>query len=591
MNEKIFNAALEFEKIQTELNKQISLLEIMAEGRNSDKEYLGCHFDSREKMLEVMLKFFKEEPSDNFVTLFGIYCNHYIKYDYHQVLPEKDFGISKLWSVMADENFQEYLSLIREGIYIQQEKSFEDALEIFQEYSLSHLYLFIFAAQKYDLAADEDRTNSDEQKESLAALYEHYNKMNSGLREYALGAGKFVFKSSNLANNRNLLPYVKAVDPYNEFVLYATRCAGVEVFDARSFLGRVLYYFKVLTGKQPPDIEYLCKKLSGATAPRYMIDALLKELFPDDNIKLSGDISTEWRDCRYFFEFNFFEFKLIYLKIPLRISNAGSFLLDQMEKLRLQRERDKIRESKDNLVQDFTHRYKNLQATRLGEIAESLLRMEDEQEKIWGRALLLEQARKETLNKEAAMLNLRYNDRAAELTLLLKKSLANADDGENIADVLQTAFLYCFIEFFYDYDRKDNDAAKMRKNLSQLWNDINDKKISFEREVIFDKKTCIDWFKENDLDLQIDINDERWQKISLQRKNYAEVFLRAIFVEMFKNFLKHGKVMKPLELKFHSDASTLSNFPRVKKLIHLSGCFGMLLFLGNHIQIRTMLTL
>ena len=43
----------------------------------------------------------------------------------------------------------------------------------------------------------------------------------------------------------------------------------------------------------------------------------------------------------------------------------------------------------------------------------------------------------------------------------------------------------------------------------------------------------------------------------MQEEDYAEVFLRDIFLEMLKNFLKYGKVTEPVNLKLYSDANTL----------------------------------
>ncbi len=547
MNQKIFDAAQNFEEIYWEMSHEINILQAVNEGEDLTETYAAYYRDSRKKLLEVLKKFFLEESRNDFVTLFGVYCNFYLKRSFQQILPEEDFGVSELWAVIADENFQKYLSLIQQGIDKQQENFFEDALKIFDEYSLPHLYLFVFAAQKYDLAADDN--SSEEQKQFLESAQAHYNKMDSTLREYSLGIGKFIFRNVNPSDDRNLLPFVKAVDVYSELVLYAVEAGALDPLGMGFSPNYFVKYLQILTGKQRSDFANLIEESSGAICPPLQrLNILLEKIFRDENVKLSKIAPAAWRDAQP-------PFNIAYLKIPLKISNAGRFLLDQMEKLRLQRERDKIWASKNKLVKEFTHRYKNLQANRLGEIAESLLQMEDEQEKLWGRALLLELARKETLTKEAAMLNLRYNDKVAELTSLLKNSLADGD-GTGIADVLQTAFLYCFIEVFYDYDRKYSDAQKMRDGLERLWNDIDDKKISFEREVIFNKKICIEWLKENGFALQIDI-DNRWKKISLQRNNYADVFLRAIFVEMFKNFLKHGEVEKPVELKFHSDEKSL----------------------------------
>lgn len=539
MNQKIYDAAKEFEEIYSKLSTEISILQVFNEGKDLKEAYEAYYRNSRKELLEFLKKFFREESSNDFVTLFGVYCNFYLKRSFHRILPEDDFGISELWAIITYEDFQKYLSLIQQGIDKQQENFFEDALKIFEEYSLPHLYLFVFAAQKYDLVADDN--SSEEQKQFLESAQDHYNKMDSTLREYSLGVGKFIFKSAQPSDDRNLLPFVKAVDVYSELVLYAIGGGALNpLFGVHFFPDQFVKYLQILTGKQLSELTNLEMETKNIYSPLYRLDALLKEVFHDENIKLSRIVPVEWRDAQP-------PFNIAYLKIPLKISNAGRFLLDQMEKTRLKSQRDE-------LIADFTHTCKNLNATNLGRIAESLLKMESEQEKNWGRALLLEFARKDTLNKKITMLNMRYEGDSKKLVKILEESLADEGNGIGISEVLQMTALYCFVEFFYDEDGPD--AERMRKRTRNLWKDHDAKKFSFENEVIFNQKNCIDWMTENDFHLQINM-DERWQKIFLQRNDYAEVFFRDIFLEMIKNFLKYGEVTEPVELNLHSDESTL----------------------------------
>lgn len=564
MNQKILDIVMEFEKIAD-----------FDDDKLKEKNYAT---DVRKQMLDMLKKFFVEETCDDFVTLFGIYCNHYMRCYLHKILPEEDFGVSELWDVVTDDNFQKYLLLIQHGIFEQDGQDFLDALELSDEYSLPHLYLFVFSAEVFDSLEDPDK-----KKEFLEFMQEHYNKMNVGLREYVLGT-KFIRESHNPALDENPLPYVKAVDKQQDCVFNVAK-------------SMMLYYstFKKMFSSMPSNqLQPLNKNtLELVTSLKVMeaqLEVLEKIFNPDRKIiefnpentpeedqfplvlavmrqkleylreelsdsthdfgipyDVEEDESDDWRDS------DASVFRVAYLDIPVKISNTGSFLLDQMEKLKLQDEKLKLQEKQQKLVAGFTHRYKNLRATQLGNIAQSLLRMEDEQEKNWGRALLLEQARKETMNKEVTMLTLHYEGNAAKLVNILIDSLADDDEGVDISAVLQTTALNCFVEFFY---AKKGDPPRMRARVKDLWSDLDSKKISFEREVIFDKKNCIDWMKENGFQLQIEI-DERWQKISLQEDDYAEVFLRDIFLEMLKNFLKYGKVTESVELKLYSDVSTL----------------------------------
>ena len=537
MNQKIFDAASEFRKIAD-----------FDDDKFKEKDYAIA---ARKQMLDMLRKFFAEETREEFVTLFGIYCNHYIRCYLHQILLEKDFGVSELWDVISDENFQKYLLLIQHGIFEQNDQDFFDALEIFDEYSLPHLYLFVFSAKLFDSLKD-----SNNNKVCIEFMQEHYNKMNVGLREYVLGA-KFIRENHNPALDENPLPYVKAVDKQQDFVFNSIKSMMPSCSTLRSKFKEMFFSFPSnqlqLSIKNPVELV----KLLTDMVPMIMKLEVLEKIFnpentPEEDFGISYDIEEDesdnrrdWRDV------DFLVFRVIYLNIPVKISNTGSFLLDQMEKLRFKSQRD-------DLIADFTYTCKNLNATNLGVIAESLLKMESEQEKKWGRALLLEFARKDTLNKKVTMLNMCYEGDSKKLVETLEESLADEGNGIGILEVLQMSALYCFVEFFYDEGGPEagSDARRMRKRTRNLWKDHDAKKFSFENEVIFNQKNCIDWMTENDFHLQINI-DERWQKICLQRNDYAEVFFRDIFLEMIKNFLKYGEVAEPVEINLHSDESTL----------------------------------
>ena len=568
---------MEFEKIFK------SSMEKMQNAEITPKKIAAYASDDRKKMLDNLRIFFINEDRDDFVTLFGIYCNFYIKGNYHQVLSEKDFGISELWDSITDENFQKYLLLIQEGIYNQTEENFKQALKIFKEYSLPRLYIFIYAAKNFDLAKTECEKNS-----AAKIMQNNYDKMNPGLREYVLGEGKFKRKILNPALDENFLPYVKALDFFQDFVFNLT--SGIMSYYSTYKNFQEAYAFDKVVNKFKGIYEIFQKNaredFEKFPALKSLFDNFFNTIFPpqpqlteqqqqqflmahnvitkkldylercflsdSDQIQtelesaIRLNVSVEWRDN------SAVAYRLAFLEIPLRISNAGSFLLDQMEKWRLQKEKDKIQKKKDEFVSDFTHRYKNLQATRLGEIAESLLKIENEEEKKWGRMLLLELARKETLTKEASMLYMRYNEQVVELVESLKKSLK--DDGDSIKDILETAALNCFTEFFYDDEGKD--VEKMKYQAKRIWDNLDDKRVSFEKEVLSANKKCIEWMLANGLHFQIDV-DERWQKIFLRSNDYAEIFLRSIFLEMLKNFLKHGEIEKPVELKLYSDENIL----------------------------------
>lgn len=149
----------------------------------------------RDKMIEILNQFYNEhyqtrEGVDDFITLFGVYCNYYILYGLHLILKEDDFGTSKIFENISDDSLKKYLSLIRSGICAQDAAQFEDATKINTNYSLAHFYLFLICLRQYWSSS----YDVDKEKELLA----HYKAIkNEELRKYAVGRSEFIPRIDN----------------------------------------------------------------------------------------------------------------------------------------------------------------------------------------------------------------------------------------------------------------------------------------------------------------------------------------------------------------------------------------------------------
>lgn len=152
-------------------------------------ELLSAAKSSRDKMIEILNRFYKEhnrnsDGVDDFVTLFGVYCNYYLLYGLHLILKEDDFGTSKIFENIADNSLKKYLSLIRSGIYTQDVTHFEEAVKTNKNYSLAHFYLFLYYLRKYW-----NRRDAEPEKK----LLEHYKAIrNDKLKKYVLALPDFV---------------------------------------------------------------------------------------------------------------------------------------------------------------------------------------------------------------------------------------------------------------------------------------------------------------------------------------------------------------------------------------------------------------
>ncbi len=203
MNKNIMVAVEKIEGIIEDLGIEYTFKNYLGEDV-SYGEYKGFipqerALNDRNKMLDILHEFFKHEKLNDFITLFAIYCNHYIRYNLHVVLQEDDFAIAELWNDVQDLNIRNYLLLIQKGIFFKNMDCFKKAIRIFPEYSLPYLYLFLDETKK---AFEENNTNSE------LGMEKYYIKMNKEFKEYALGKGNFIKKSCNPALDVNPLPYI-----------------------------------------------------------------------------------------------------------------------------------------------------------------------------------------------------------------------------------------------------------------------------------------------------------------------------------------------------------------------------------------------
>ncbi len=182
MTEDVFNSINELKNIFAE-SRNARLFTVIPE--NFDAEVINAAKSDRDKMIEVLNRFYKEhcqkaEGVDDFVTLFGVYCNYYILYGLHLILKEDDFSTNKIFENIGNASLKEYLSLIREGIRTQEPVHFEEAVKKNKDYSLAHFYLFLRCLRKYW-----SRSDYAEHEEELL---KHYKAIrNDELKNYAVG--------------------------------------------------------------------------------------------------------------------------------------------------------------------------------------------------------------------------------------------------------------------------------------------------------------------------------------------------------------------------------------------------------------------
>lgn len=213
MNEKINMAAKKMDLVVEELGKEYKYKNFLGEEIPYDEYYnegnkkeipIDRVLSDQNKIINILIDFYLENDLDDFITLFAIYCNNYIRYNFHRRIEDENFKLERLWDVIKNRELQDYLLLIQSGISNRNINFFRKAIEIFKEYSLPYLYLFLDTVELIFKYGDRKKEND---------MMKYYFLMNEELREYALADSEYNKKILiNPAIDLNYLPHAKFVD-------------------------------------------------------------------------------------------------------------------------------------------------------------------------------------------------------------------------------------------------------------------------------------------------------------------------------------------------------------------------------------------
>ena len=457
-----------------------------------------CNFEDNEQILEIRLKmlvllsdFYRNfiDDEDDFIILFAIYCNLYIRYNFHQLLPEKDFGIFSILENIKNDEMKEYLSLIQNGIYNQDISYFYKASDLKPKYSLSYVYLFIYSVKRY--AMIRNKTDNIKDFDSFI-IVDYFNKIEKDLQDYVLG-------KNNSVNNdiyENNLPCLKVLNNDDDLSKFVDK-SQVDKF---------------------------------------------KNNFEDKNIKkdfLNSDIIGD---------------RLLYLGIPTIVFQFD-FLSVVLEQNKLYKDIFYTQRENGKIIKDFAHKYKNMKATNLYDVAQILLKEDVKEYRNLGNMILLEYINKTAMTEDVYIMQMMYEKRLDELRNALKNSLADSSYNLKlgIKDVINKSLVFDFINIFYNVDDK---FRIIRNNFKNIWKKLVDYRNKFQEDVIFNNEDCVNWLFNNGIKFNININSD-WNLVFLKPENYAFVFLKDIFQEIFLNYFYHGNLLEPITFNLSSDNSSL----------------------------------
>lgn len=519
----------------------------------------------RNRMLDVLGDFYSNQNLNDFITLFGVYCNHYIRYNLHTKLDDKDFGIKGLWGTIQNENLRKYLSLIQEGINYRKINCFKESVTVFSQYSLPYLYLFLDAANEVFI----DRNVTAEQKMAL-----FYNNMDKELREYAIGNSKYTQNSSNPAVDENPLPYlcfmsqqdgiVKAMMSHyqtlKEIVITNHKSFEQESNDYINFQN---FLRKVVQINDENEKEQFLFSLQVLFEKLHCLDILQHV----DNKQDIADIEAWKNDA--------IVYRLDYLNIPTKIPttvklNALELFSNKMELIKRNEQLKEANarleqtiESKNALIDHHAHNWKHIVYPKtVKEVAEALYAEGNIE---YANRLFKAYNSENILQHDLQLLRLSHASSQTEMQEAFRKDilLSNARSGVGmkkiVVDSLDTVLFRIIMENVdtsYSLQQVKTSISAFN-NMDQLRKSYTDDFIIGEME----SESLLEWFNTNIYKLNLQINF-LWEEVKVKTNSAAYTQLVEICINLIHNALNYGVKSKHgfLNIKLETEQVNGTNY-------------------------------
>ncbi len=386
------------------------------------------------------------------------------------------------------------------------------------DYSIALLYAFCYCVFLYSFKNSEDPEADEEIHEILTVLYDN---MPDDMREYVFHKKIYAGMLHNPAVSNYLLPFIYRSSKDEEDM-------------------RAISAWWQLINDNLDDIRS---------------QIYLQRINDKLNERLNNEISEDDNDI-FYWDYNKPEIndsiveKNGMLHIPVIIPNFDAFENELRKSIALEEARDE----KNSILNDFSHRYKNMSSDVLYNVAQSLMNTESEELHQYGITLMQEREIKDQIKKEVDLLKLRFMDRTDDLKTLIRNSVKkNKKDVYSVINVLSNSIKKCMLTFFYS----TNESVEMICDLCFEGRDFETVQKNYEQNILFEKNAdVIGWFSNNIAPIDVSVSN-LWKTIHFEHFGYADIVLTDLFVEMIMNVLKYADKTKPVYLDFTEDNNDL----------------------------------
>lgn len=460
------------------------------------------------------------------------------------------------------EKLKQFLKGLSVGIC---DNNYDQIQELYynHNYSITAVYLFCYYMSSYCI---------NENEKSFENLKNIYHKMNDDMLDYVLGLGNYKFERDQPNVHDYLFPFC-FFGSYKEH--FADRILLSWTFiasalDISSEKGIELDEFLILMENLRENAENLILSKDSVTDSisdnEEIFDDILQKISVNINLltlgfrwmtnnlgKLSQKDTAlaTWNDEMIWHSSKIEEDDDASIEQKLHIPTILPNLNYLKKLLETNIALEKAQEEKKEIIDDFSHRYKNMKATSLHDVANSLLEMESETLKKHGRTILLEYGIKESLRKEVDILKLYFEDNIEELKKRIQDSIVPKSSKEcySIYDIINNSIKKCMITLVYDGDDEPKAIRAICFKDYDLISILN----SFEKDILFKENVdVIRWFSENIAKLDVGISDY-WKQIFCKKYSHSDNILSDLLVELIMNNFKYADKKQPITIELTDD--------------------------------------
>lgn len=479
------------------------------------------------------------ESYDTFMMIFASYCNFYILKGLvcrSGLSDDTFFGLSKYeFSKAYNGLLLPYMQAVFTGIYQQNYQYFVEAVKIISNFHIAYVYLFVYNTTYYFKLLNDSKNQSNNTDSNRINVYGNkmwyiynYCLQNDECRQY-------IIIDKNNSNNI-YLPFIHFMD--NQTVINSDNILNKFV--------NVLY-----SASQENNIEILQNIGEYSKANKKRLNEMTP--LPRENV-------TDWHTDYQTRENN------LNLLNGIFVNNASTILFQFFENGRMancnyQQARllnnqleQAIKDNKE-VINKFSHTYKNMSATTLHEVAEALMSSEDPEIKKHGKKVLLEYGIKQTLTKDIEILQLCFENQIEVLYNKIKRTMCSCktDESKTLRQILSDAFNRCMITTVYDATSKGKPMrAGLRggkERLSVIGQEFQDKVLFMTDCDVFE------WFSKF-FPTSCTVSSA-WENLYFEKDNYAAVMITSLLTELTSNMFKYADKLKNISYQFTEDENSL----------------------------------